>query len=40
VSTAACCARIGDMLKSMRALGFEVAGEPQEPTLMRVVKKL
>jgi len=29
-----------DMLKFMRALGFEVAGEPQEPTLMRVVKKL
>jgi acetyltransferase len=29
-----------DMLKFMRALGFEAAGEPQEPTLMRVVKKL
>lgn len=29
-----------DMLKFMRALGFELAGEPQEPTLMRVVKKL
>ncbi|HEX6266881.1 MAG TPA: hypothetical protein VFZ81_08275 [Burkholderiales bacterium] len=29
-----------DMLKFVRALGFEVAAMPEEPTLLRVARKL